>query len=472
MAEPKTTAAGEQIDWTQCGSRLECGFVEVPMDYRDPEAGSIRIAVNVHRATSQQERIGYLFVNPGGPGGSGVEFVDQIPFGLFTDEIVAHFDIVGFDPRGVGASEPAFACGGPREQLALLMTIDGAIDTPDEIATGEAAANLCIKSMGPVGGLLHTRYVANDMDEIRKALGADQISYLGFSYGSTLGVWYATLFPESVRAMVVDGADNPVDPSTTQQERIDEAVEEVSPFAASLERALEACADPRCPIYNDGDPVGYFKQAVSKLDLVNAAADDHPLAGLFGVISTLYSQEAWPSLWRGLFELYENDDPSTLLRFARIQLGPDPTAASFTLHVNCLDDWVLYPHLDRTTRMDDSVIIDAIIAKMFPLLALIDPLFPTPCLFYDQFAPEPLEGPLDGGGVPILVVGNRSDPFTPFSESEELVTLTLSNGYLLETSHVSHVVYPKNECVNDYIHRVLIEGAYPAERRTFCERED
>ena len=102
---------------------------------------------------------------------------------------------MGSTPRGVGASEPEFACGAPGEQLALLNSIDGDIDTPEETATGEAAANLCIESMGPVGGLLHSEYVARDMDEIRRALGAEQVSYLGYSYGSELGVWYATLFP-------------------------------------------------------------------------------------------------------------------------------------------------------------------------------------------------------------------------------------------------------------------------------------
>ena len=444
--------------------------MEVPADYRDPEAGSIRIAVNVHRATSPQERIGYLFFNPGGPGGSGVDFVNYLPFQGFTDEIVAHFDFVGFDPRGVGASEPAFACGDPGEQFALLATIDGAADTPDEIAAGEAAANLCIQSMGPVGGLLHSEYVARDMDKIRKALGADQISYLGFSYGSVLGVWYATLFPESVRAMVVDGADNPVDPATTQQQRIDEAIEEIAPLAAFLGKALTACAGPECPIYNDGDPVGYFKQAAAKLGLVNSAADDNPGAGFLGVISALYSEEDWPQLRQGLFELNENDDPSILLEFARINLPPEPAAASFTGHVNCLDRWVLYPELDRATQLDDSKISDATLEEMFPLLALMDPSLADVCLFYDQFAPEPLEGPLDGGGVPIMVIGNRSDPITPFSESEELVTDTLSNGYLLETSHFSHIVYPDNNCVNDHVHRALIDGVYPGERRLYCEQ--
>ena len=292
------------------------------------------------------------------------------------------------------------------------------------------------------------------------ALGADQISYLGFSYGSVLGVWYATLFPESVRAMVVDGADNPVDPATTQQQRIDEAIEEFAPFADSLEQALTACAGPECP----------FKQAAAKLHLVNTAADDNPRAGLYGVISALYSEEDWPQLRQGLFELNENDDPSILLEFARTNLPPEPAAASFTGHVNCLDDWVLRPELDRTTRLDDSKIIDPTLEEMFPLLAAMGLSFPSPCPFYDQFSPGPLEGPLDGGGVPILVIGNHSDSFTPFSQSEKLVTDTLSNGYLLETSHFKHVVYPDNNCVNDHVHGALIDGVYPGERRLFCEQ--
>ena len=164
----------------------------------------------MHRATSPEKRIGYLLTNPGGPGSSGVDYVFGAALGGLPDEIVERFDIVGFDPRGVelapkyvevfanagvdvgtlvgGYSWPEFACGGPGEQLALLASIDMPIDTPEEIAAGEAAANLCIESIGPVGGLLHSEYVAKDMDELRKALGVEQVSYLGFSYGSELGV--------------------------------------------------------------------------------------------------------------------------------------------------------------------------------------------------------------------------------------------------------------------------------------------
>ena len=511
--ERETGRPGEKMGLSRCeifegGPAYECGFIEVPADYRDPEAGSINIAVAVHRATAPDKRIGYLFVNPGGPGGSGLSLAmgpglvhwlgDEIPR-QFSDEIVERFDIVGFDPRGVGLSDamvalffsmggsdigalvrggsgPEFACGGLGEQLALLGAIDGPFDTPEELAAGEAAANLCIESMGPTGALLGSEYVARDMDEIRKALGAEQISYLGFSYGSALGVWYATLFPDSVRAMVVDGARNPVEHATTQQGRVDAEIEgEFAPFEASLEKALTACDDPQCPIYNDGDPIGYYKQAVAKLGLVNAALDNLPAAGLFGVASALYNEEDWPDLWQGLYELNENDDPSILGESAELQLqGTDPREANFTDHVNCLDKWSLHPKLDRPTRLDDAAKLEQALAERLPLLTAMRPYswFVSPCPFYDQFVPEPLEGPLDGGGAPILVIGNRSDPATPFSESEELVAETISNGYLVETDHYKHIAYPENQCVNGHVHRTLIDREYPDERRVVCERED
>ena len=468
---------GGEIDWSPCKSsrRFECGVVQVPADYRDPQAGSLSIALNVHRATLPDERIGYLLVNPGGPGGSGLELVESIgsEFAAFADELVERFDIVGFDPRGVGASEPKFECGAPGEQLDLRRSIDAPVDTPAEIAAGEAAANLCIESMGPVGGLLHTAYVANDMDEIRKALGAEQVSYLGYSYGSAVGVWYATLFPGSVRAMVIDGADNPVDSAANQEERVADAIEETAPIAILLERALTACASPECPIYNDGDPLGYYRKATEKLHLVIAAAGNHPDAAAFAVISPLYAEFLWPILWQGLFRLNEHDDPSILLQFTTLQWEDGgPRVARMPEHVGCLDDWALHPELDRATRLADGEAYDAALDEEFPLLALLGrPLFST-CPFYDQFAPEPLNGPLDGGGVPILVVGNHGDPFTPFIESEELIREQLTNGYLLETSHATHTVYPSNECVRDHVHRVLIDGKYPSERLIVCEREE
>ncbi len=469
VLEPTGTApAKEGIDWKECGIGVQCGYVDVPADYLGRELGSLRIAVNIRRAESPAERIGYLLVNPGGPGESGVEFVLDAYYEVFADELRRRFDIVGFDPRGVGASEPEFACGAPGERLELLGNIELPVDTPEEVAAGEAAANLCIESMGAVGGLLHSEYVARDMDEIRKALEVDEISYLGFSYGSTLGVWYATLFPEAVRAMAVDGADNPVDAADTQQERIEEALEEVASFEVLLEEALLACASAECLIYNAGDPVGYYKRAAEKLELVNRAAANHPLAGFMGVITALYSEDLWPYLWTGLYLLEAQDDPSILLELALLQLGEDPAAPRITGHVNCLDGLVLHPELDRQTALEDSEAIDAAARDRVPLLAATVFSSPSVCPFYDQFAPDPLGAPLDGGEVPILVIGNRLDPATSFGESVELVTKVLRNGYLVEVSHPAHTVYPDDSCVNGHVHRALIDGEYPPERLVSC----
>ena len=176
-------------------------------------------------------------------------------------------------------------------------------------------------------------------------------------------------------------------------------------------------------------------------------------------------------MWRALYELNKNDDPAILLKLAAIQLGDDLTAPNFTAHVNCLDELVLYPGPDRATRSKDASLIEVAIAERLQLIDAIYPLAATACPFFDQFAPEPIKISLDGGDVPILVVGNRTDPATSFGESEEFVTETLTNDYLLENSHASHVVYPNNECVNDYVHRALIDTEYP-EDRVFCEREE
>ena len=204
---------------------------------------------------------------------------------------------------------------------------------------------------------------------------------------------------------------------------------------------------------------------------MNEAAGGVPYAAYLAVVTPLYDEEEWPSLWQGLHDLYEDDDPAILTEFVNRQLDDEPTAANFTAHINCLDSFVLKPHLDRATRLDDQVAFEAISEEKLPLQEAADFDSASACPFYDQFAPEPLEVTLDGGGVPILVIGNCSDPVTSFGESEQFVTDTLRNGYLVETSHFRHGVYPDNECVNEHVHRALIEVVYP-EGSAFCDRED
>ncbi len=469
--EQATVSVPERSDdglqWTSCGA-AECTEIMVPADYSDPDGEQLSIAVG--RLVAPGDRIGVLLVNPGGPGASGIDMLTDIAGGLLPPELEV-FDIVSFDPRGVSRSEPTFACGSGGEQLALTNQIDESADTPTEVAAAESAVELCVQSMGEVAGLLHTEFVARDMDLVREALNEDQISYLGYSYGSDIGVWYASLFPDRVRAMVLDGARDPIDPIDTVDQRIANDIADVETFERLLTEAIAACDDDDCAMYNNGDPTSMYLEAAAKLDVVVAEVDDNPAAGFLGLITTLYSEDFWYLLYEGVAALVDNDDPSLFAELARFQLD-DPSQPSFTGHVNCLDNWVVEAALDRTTRLSDEAALNSAIATELPLLNAMDISIFDLCPFYDLIAPPPLSIDLNGGDVPIMVIGNPNDPATPFVQSVDLANNTLSNGYLVEVEHRGHTVYPTNTCVNNLVHQLLVDLELPGEQRTVCARED
>jgi len=461
----------ESIDWNDCGPRLQCGSIQVPADYNDDSLGMIEIAVNVLRSPDPDERIGYLLINPGGPGQSGVDIVAAADLVGIPEELTNAFDLIGFDPRGVGASEPRFACGVGTEQFDLLNQIVDDVDTDEEIALGQQAAELCIDSMGPVGARLHSEFVARDMDEIRKALGAEQISYLGLSYGSALGGWYASLFPDNVYSMVVDGAANPLADAQTLEEEIELARETVGPLHEQLANALASCDSDTCPIYNEGDPEGYWYGMVDQFELVSEAEGGNPLAIALGIIGHLYTEATWPVLHESIFELAENDNPAGFI--AAIDNAGTVGEASMAAHVNCLDRWALFPDMTLDELLaEQSGNEDAIEAALdgeFPLLDAVElPDLADACIFFEAIDPPVFTGTFDGGGIPILVIGNTSDPITPFVKSEQYANEVLADGRLVRVEHPQHVVYPANNCVNDYVHAALIDRDYPDDEPT-CE---
>ena len=204
------------------------------------------------------------------------------------------------------------------------------------------------------------------------------------------------------------------------------------------------------------------------------------MAGYLSILSPLFDETQWPDLWRGLFELQEHNDPSVLLELGRRQLqGEEYGEVTVTSHINCLDRWVLEPEslAIRSRLADDPASEEGEDAtyEYPPLHAAIFATtwsLPDECSFYGPFAPEPFAGTLDGSDTPILVVGNHLDVTTPFVQSEALATETLSTGYLVETAHYKHVVYPQNSCVSALVDRVLLDRVFPDKRRVVCERED
>ena len=218
LAAPGLAAASPK--WTPCFRSVgpyQCAAVKVPLDYDDPHGKKIEIAMTRLPATDQAHRIGSLFVNPGGPGGPGVEFLLEVGQQLYTPEVRARFDLVGFDPRGVGRSNP-LRCFNSLKRIGPALQSVPYPTTPDELQGWEAAERFldakCAAKAGPIASHMATADVARDMDRLRAAVGDAGLTYAGVSYGSYLGVTYANLFPSHVRALIVDGVLNPVEWAT------------------------------------------------------------------------------------------------------------------------------------------------------------------------------------------------------------------------------------------------------------------
>src|SRR4051794_37693724 len=235
------------IHWGKTHDGVQHGTIEVAADPDDPGAGTFTLALARHLATDRDERIGSLLVNPGGPGASGLVLAEQAP-SIFGDELLRRFDIVAFDPRGTGSGTPAIQCTDDED------AVFGVDQTPDDPAQEAALTDSsksfvdgCERRSGDLLAVVSTADAARDMDTIRQALGEETISYFGFSYGSELGATWATMFPATVRAAVLDGA---VDPTLGYRQR---QLDQAAGFEATLDTFLDACnANPECAFHNGG----------------------------------------------------------------------------------------------------------------------------------------------------------------------------------------------------------------------------
>ncbi len=198
-----------ELDWYRCYGYAECATVDLPLDYDKPHGATTEIAVLRVKARDQKHRIGSLFVNPGGPGGSGTDIALAAPYFL-GDELLDRFDVVGIDPRGVAASEQVKCFKSVKDQTRAYEGLNVAFPyTRDEekafVASAIAVGTACSTTGRPLSGAMSTAEVARDMDVLRRAVGDKKLTYLGFSYGSVLGQYYANMFPDRVRAVVIDG---------------------------------------------------------------------------------------------------------------------------------------------------------------------------------------------------------------------------------------------------------------------------
>jgi pimeloyl-ACP methyl ester carboxylesterase len=465
VAAPSTLARyyAQKLHWTACDDGFQCARLLVPFDYSRPGWKRFSLPVIKLPAADPRQRIGSLVVNPGGPGGSGVQYA-QSARSVIAPAILDRFDIVGFDPRGVGGSEPAVHCmTGPQldKYYATDDTPDNATQLAHVVAESELFAHECAAKAGPLLPYVGTQNAARDLDVLRAALGDAKLTYLGKSYGTYLGAWYAQLFPRHVRALVLDGALNPDAPATEIN------LVQAEGFEVALHSFAANCMDSSgCPLGRGRDVAAGIAKIQGLLNratatpLANDLGDGRPADGallLEGIAAALYSRSYWPTLRTALADAFGGDG-TLLLQLADALLergssGAYTNLADSNMAINCLDrPW---PRTLATWRAAASAA-----AKAAPQFGAAIMWGSLPCAYW-PVPSNPVPHITGAGAPPILVVGTTRDPATPYRWAQALAG-ELKSGVLLGWNGDGHTAYMMgSSCVDDYVNRYLISGAAP-----------
>lgn len=455
----------QKADWTACEADFECAKIKVPLDYSKPDGDSIEIAA-IKLSTKGSSK-GSLLINPGGPGGSGYDFVKDAGTTHFSEKLRANFDIVGFDPRGVKRSAPV-TCLTDQERdasRAKIYDLDTDAGLAETLADNQVIAAKCEEKTGPVLGELDTESSARDLDILRAALNDTKLNYMGFSYGTFLGSTYASLFPDNVGTMVLDGA---MDPSLSYEEL-------TSGQAKAFEKALRAYVE-KC-LQSDGCPLsGGVDDGIQQIRDLIAAVEANPMRAkdgrmvsastlVTGMIVPLYNDDNWPLLTQALGAAL-NNDASPFLRLADFNAEREPDGSyssnsTFAFSaINCLD----YPMVMDTAGMradDQQLRLDSpTFGKYFAYGGTNCKEWP----YQNVRTPAPVDYK---GSTNILVIGTTGDPATPVEWAGEL-RKQLDNASLLTWEGEGHTAYGRsNDCVGNAVDSYLVDGKTPADN-TVC----
>lgn len=448
------------IEWQEYDEDLDTATVTVPVDYRDPSGPTIDLYLMRHRAIDEDRRIGSLLVNPGGPGAPGSELAQYAAF-QFDLPLLERFDVIGWDPRGTGASTPAIECIGDADYDRMYAEVDSTPDTPDEraqlVELAEEFALGC--ELGSAGILEHvgTNNSARDMDSIRRALGEDEISYFGFSYGSELGAAWVTLFPDTVRAAVLDGASDP------NAEALESSLQQLQGFEESVVRFLDGCSSG-CAFAPDGDADRAYFELMESLDAqpipsVEGRPDVNRDVALRAVIQAMYSDTYWPALEHSLAAAQAGDGSGLLeLHDAYYRRNPDGTYGNMFeafQSISCADT-------------DERPTVAEVEAEAQRFEDVAPHLVPPGSEggYFCSFFPASIDPRVDitgAGAGPVVVIGTTGDPATPF-ESTVAMAEQLEDGRLISVDANQHLGYGVNRCVVDAVNDYLIDLLAPANR--------
>jgi pimeloyl-ACP methyl ester carboxylesterase len=480
-AAPSGTAAPKRATFTDCSSvfnlsslpypsgRLDqlhflCARIAVPLDYDHPGRTINLELVKVHSEANSTGKI--LMLNPGGPGGSGVELAVGLSSQV-SDRLLSNFDLLGFDPRGVGVSSP-IRCISDKEKDDINASAPNVLTAAGFAAAKQLAktiADSCTSRYGSALADFNTVQTAKDMDRIRIAIGSDKTNYLGFSYGTELGSIYAHLFPANVRAVVLDGAVNPLtDDITSFANQVKGFEGAFDQFAAdcATRSACKSLGNPREVVYDlvrraNSSPIKSTRQGETRRATGSIV--------LTGVLSALYSRSQWIQLGEALTAAEKGDAKGLFALADRYnERNPDGTYSNISdanTTISCNDS--------KPGPSDATIQATATKwAKDYPMFGL----WAAASLFTCQeWQSDRTPVPLPSAATPqkVLVIGNLHDPATPYQGAKDLAR-TMGNSELLTWDGEGHTSFLEgSSCIDTYVEDYLIDGTLPPNNTT-CPR--
>lgn len=462
-AQPVADGFGAQTpNWTDCGDGFECADVHAPLDWDEPGGETIRLHMVKQPATSG-DPIGTLFVNPGGPGASGADYVRNAIDAAVGKPIQRDFDVIGWDPRGVGSSS-AVSCLDAAEMDEYLFGVSdssaerGSTQWIEEaVASSQEFGAACSENTGELLAHVDTLSTVHDLDMLRQIVGDEQLNYLGYSYGTHIGARYAETFPERAGRLVLDGV---LDPTATEADVIRK---QTLGFELALRSYVTACLGSQdCPLSGSVDfAMGKISELLDEVD--NAAlegSDGRILSAstmLTAIITPLYAESNWGYL-NSLFESVADGDPDIAFALADSYYGRldgeylDNSTEAFQA-INCLD----YPNEVNPERMREQA---AELERIAPTIGRFQGFGDVSCAGWPHKGVEERAPVRAAGADPILVVGTTGDPATPYRWAESLAE-QLESGVLLRFEGEGHTAYGQNACVNEVVESYLLDGTVP-----------
>lgn len=461
---PVNDVYSQKVNWSLCSNQtFQCGTVKVPVDWAKPDGEKIEISL-ARKFTNNA--LGSIVLNPGGPGGSGIDFLINNYDNIGTQTLRDSYTLVSFDPRGVGRSAKVTCLNAKETDRMLYESNNAEIGSAKDLELSRAQIkkfdDSCKKNSGPVLAHVDTVSAAKDLDVIRSAMGDGKLNYLGFSYGTFLGTTYATLFPDKVGKFVLDGA---IDPRVTDEQQ---SLNQLKGFDSALSNYLKDCLknDSTCPfqgsLSNAKSQVASFLKSMEvktlptkdgrKLSIVSATT---------GLIMALYSDTYWPYLTQAFNEVKKSNDGTTFISLADFYNDRDQKGnyASNSLEaniaINCLDS--------RSSAKPEAMAKQN--ARMLQQSPILGRYWQNGALLCEQWPYPVVKRPASysaKGAPTILVIGTTGDPATPYQQSVALAHEVLAKGFLITFDGEGHTAYGRsNECVSLAVDDFFISGKIP-----------